>query len=250
VEVAAMSSRFWLWAAAILLLSRASTGGERLPTPSEAGDTIAEQITALVEQLDAPGFAERQAASQQLEDIGASAALQLELAVKVGTREVSGRALDILRRHFEQGSDEASQAARGVLTRLAASNHASTAQKARDALDPPKPPVLAVPGFNAGFGANRAANFQIVFGGNGRSIRVSDINGRRSMEIADRQRQVTLQTLPGGNIDVQITDRQNGPNATRRLTAKDVEELKGKDAEIGRIYEEFGRANPLPRIAR
>src|SRR5256885_10493895 len=121
-----MSSKFWLWAAAIVVVSRWSAGGERLPTPAETVEPITEQIAALIDQLDAPSYGDRQAASQQLEDLGAKATAHLELAVKSSSREVSGRALDILRRHFEQGGDDARQAARAVLTRLAESNSAST----------------------------------------------------------------------------------------------------------------------------
>ena len=93
-------------------------------------------------------------------------------------------------------------------------------------------------------------NLQVVVRAGGRNVTLSDINGRRSMEITDPRRQVTLQTLPGGNIDVQITERQNGKNATRKLTAKDIEELKRKDAEIGRLYEEINRITLVPRLAR
>jgi len=262
-----MSSKFWLWAVAIIVVSRWSPAGERLPTASDAAETAADQIAALVNQLDAPAYGERQAASQQLEDAGAAAVPHLELAVKTGSREASGRALDILRRHSEQGSEDARQAARDILTRLADSRLASTAQKARDALDPPKVPAFAEPGINAfGNGFNRVQNLQLVLGGGGRSVTLSDVNGRRSMEITDPRRQVTLQALPGGNIDVHITtlhtlpgrnidgqttEPKNGKIATRntqRMTVKDIDELKRKDAEIGRLYEQYSRMTLVPRL--
>ncbi len=210
-----MLNKCCLWAATLILLSRWTFGVERLKIASDASEPVAEQVAALIEQLDAPGFGERQAASQQLEDIGATVISPLELAVKTGSREAAGRALDILRRHFEQG--------------------------------PPKVPAYAEPGMNVGF--NRVPNLQVVIGGGGRSITLSDVNGRRSMEITDPRRQVTLHTLPGGNIDVQITEK-NGKNATQRMTAKDVDELKRKDAEIGRLYEIVSRMTPVPRPAR
>ena len=147
-----MSSKFWLWAAAILLVSRWGLAGERLPTPSDDRETIADQIAALIEQFDAPGFGDRQAASQQLEDVGVAAVAQLELAVKSGGREASGRALDILRRHFEQGSDDARQAVQVL-------DASSIPLSPRDelaigrALAAPGPLPRAIAGFGA---ANRA----------------------------------------------------------------------------------------------
>jgi hypothetical protein len=251
VEVAAMSSKFWLWAAAIVVLSRWSAGTERLPTPADADDSVSDQIATLISQLDAPAFGDRQAASQQLEDLGAAAAAQLELAIKSGSREASARALDILRRHYEQGSDDARQASRSILSKLAESNSASIAQKARDALDPPKVPAYAEPAVNVfGNGFNRMQNLQVVIGGGGRSVTISDVNGRRSMEITDARRQVTLQAQPGGKIDVEISDRKNAKNAKQKITANDIDELKRKDAEIGRLYEQFSRITPVPRFTR
>src|SRR5690349_15581825 len=52
VEVAAMSSKFWLWAAAIVVLSGWSAAAERLPTPAEADDSVSDQIATLISQLD------------------------------------------------------------------------------------------------------------------------------------------------------------------------------------------------------
>jgi hypothetical protein len=252
VEVAAMSSKFWLYAAAIVVLSGWSAAAERLPTPADADDSVSDQIATLISQLDAPAFGDRQAASQQLEDLGAAAAAHLELAIKSGSREASARALDILRRHFEQGSDDARQASRSILSKLAESNSASIAQKARDALDPPKVPAYAEPAVNVfgNGGFQRMQNLQVVIGGGGRSVTISDVNGRRSMEITDARRQVTLQTQPGGKIDVEISDRKNVKNAKQKITANDIDELKRKDAEIGRLYEQFSRITPVPRFTR
>jgi hypothetical protein len=250
VEVAAMSSKFWLWAAAIVVVCRWSSGGERLPMPAEAEDSLTDQIAALIDQLDARSFGDRQAASQQLEDLGAAAAAHLELAIKSGSREASGRALDILRRHCEQGSDDSRHAARTALVRLADSNSASIAQKARDALDPPKVAAYAEPGMMFGNGFNRVQNLQVVIGGGGRTVTISDVNGRKSMEITDARRQVTLQSQPGGKIDVEISDPKNAKNAKQRIIANDVDELKRKDAEIGRLFEQFSRITPVPRFSR
>jgi hypothetical protein len=214
VEVAAMSRTFWLWAAIGFQVFAASLGGERKLCADElpAGATAtAERIATLVEQLDEADFVSRQAASRDLEEAGASALPQLEATAAAGSREASARALDILKRHLQSGGDEVRPAAREALERLSASHSASTAQKARDVLNPPKPSSIVPVGFQPpppprvnGFGGN--------FGGAApnagafRRISVSNINGRKSV---------------------------------RRIDAKDENELRQKDAELARLYDQY-----------
>ena len=240
-----------------------------------------EQIAALIEQFQRPGFAERQAASQQLEEVGLAAFSHLKSAAASAARETSARALDILRRHFQTGADEIKVAAMEVLLRLAQSDNASTAQKARNILDPPKEPTVITqvgvqpgmmpPPINnfGGFGGGRGAGgfggggfggggFGGAFGGNLRAIvpgpggirrvSISDINGRKVLDIDERERRIRMETGLGGRIDVEVTDKQNARNPVRKLDAVNVADLKRKDAELGRLYEQFfGPARGSPR---
>jgi hypothetical protein len=245
VEVAAMPRITWLWIAAIVLLSWSESRGEGLPSASEIGEPSAERITAWIEQLDRPAYGERQAASQQLENAGAAALAHLEATVSSGSREASGRALDVLKRHFQRGSDDVKLAARETLARLAENPNASTAQRARDILKPPATAATTTPirfqpamqprinVFGGAIPANPAAF---------RRVSVSEINGRRIVEIDDRERLVIMEVAPGGGITVEIADKQNPRNPKRRLDAKDLAELKRKDAELGRLYEQHGGA--------
>jgi hypothetical protein len=253
VEVAAMLRTIGYCAAAFVVFCVLPLRGEGLPAGGGATEAIAAQIAALVEQLDRPEFAERQAASQQLEEAGTAALYQLELTVTAGSREASGRALDILKQHFQRGSDEAKLAAREVLLRLAESKSASTAQRARDVLNPPKPPGVVTPvGIQPGMPAPRnnfggGFNGNFGWGNNGnpggfRQISISDINGRRVVEIDERERRVKMETAPGGAIEIEITDKQNARGQPRKLDAKDLDELKRKDGELGRLYEQYNRA--------
>ena len=145
-----MMRTIWLWAAAGVLLYASARGAE-LPETKLAGDISAPLVADWIEQLDRPGFVERQAASQQLEEAGIAALSQLEAAAISTSREASARALDILKRHLLSGTDELKLAARDVLLRLAQNDNASTAQRARNVLNPPKEPGAVTPvGFQPG----------------------------------------------------------------------------------------------------
>ena len=263
VEVAAMLRTIWLGAAVVFLLLVSHARGDGLPATSEPAAPTIEQIAALIEQFDQPGFTERQAASQRLEEIGVAALPQLESTAASGKREAAGRSLDILKRHFQQGSEDTKAAAREALVRLAQSENSSTAQRARNVLNPPKetnvaanvglPPGMPPPvnfggfggrggggfgggGFGGGFGGNFGGGFNINRAGD-REISRSDINGHKSLTIDDRERKVKIASPPGGGIHVEVTDKLNGRD--RRIDAKDVDDLKHKDAELGRLYEQF-----------
>jgi hypothetical protein len=242
----AMSRNFWLaLAAALTLLVSPVAGEERLDSVSRC-ERSDEQIAALIEQLDHFAFASRQAASEQLEEFGVAALAQLEATATAGSREASSRALAIIKRHFQAGSDEVKLEARGALQRLAESRDASASQRARDVLNPPqpvvasnrfgpRPPLPAPPAFppplNNIFGG--------AFGAGGfRRVSVSEIGGRKTVEIDERERRVKIETLPGGNIEVEVEDKQNAGNPVRKLAAKDLDDLRRKDGEIARLYEQ------------
>ncbi|HMC10389.1 MAG TPA: hypothetical protein VKH44_03830 [Pirellulaceae bacterium] len=251
VEVAAMLRTSWLGTALCVVLLAAVSRGEGLPAAGAAAEITADKIAALVEQLERAEFAERQAATQQLEEAGAIAIPQLEATAAAGSREAAGRAFDVLKQHFQSGSEELKLAAGEVLRRLAATSSASTAQRARDVLNPPQPvsilpPAFPPPGmfpprnnFGGGWAPNPAPIAAPV-----RSVSISDINGRRVVTIDDRERRIRMETIPRGGIQVEVTDKQNARNGTRRIDARDVDDLKRKDAELGRLYEQHQGAGP------
>src|SRR4030095_4897364 len=137
VEVAAMLRTICCLAAAGWLCSIALAGNDGLPLATEnSANAVAEEISRLIEGLDGAEFADRQEASHKLSETGKEAFPQLEKAVERGNREVAGRALDILKRHFQGQDSDSKQAAKQSLERLAVSNHATTAQRARNVLSP------------------------------------------------------------------------------------------------------------------
>jgi hypothetical protein len=215
----------------------------------------ATDFPALVEQLDSPNFSTRQAASRQLAEAGAEAMPALEQAIAHGSREASSRALDLFKRQLHDGSDELKAAARESLQRLAESNHASTAQRARDVLHPPAARTGAAPFGQVPMpGRGRFNNVQFqgpnpfppavnpagMFAGV-RRVSYSEINGRRGVEIAEQHRVIKMDTWPSGAIEIALTDKLNGRDVTRRIQAKDRDELVRKDPETAKIYDQFQR---------
>src|SRR4051794_38082774 len=105
--------------AALSILVSSALGAEGLvPTLESAGGLSPTEIARLIEQLDAPEFGERQEASRRLSEAGKSALPDVEKAVTAPSREVSGRALDILKLHFQRGDADLKQAAKESLSRL------------------------------------------------------------------------------------------------------------------------------------
>jgi hypothetical protein len=215
---------------------------------------------ALIEQFDSPDFSARQEASSQLAEAGPEAMPALEQTIARGSREASSRALTLLKRQLQEGSEDARASAREALSRLAASSNASIAQRARDVLNPPAERTAAAPfgqiplpngrrGFNNNpfqavnnpFPAgNIPANPAGLFAGV-RRVSYSEINGRRGVEIAEQHRVINMDTWPNGAIEIAITDKLNGREATRRIQAKDRDDLVRKDPETGKMYDQFHR---------
>lgn len=274
VEVAAMLRSFWLWAAAGVLFFPLASRSERLPETALDTSPVAQQVAQWIEQLDGAGFIERQAASQQLEEAGLAALGPLQVAAVSASREASTRALAILKRHLLSSDENLKLAARDILLRLAQSDDASAAQRARDALSPPKESSGATPvGFqpammppNNNFGGRFNGNFGAIFAGPGgfRKVGIEDINGRKKFTLDERERLVTIETAPGGRIDAEVTDKRSG--VKRTIEAKDADDLKRKDRELGQLFDQYfgpgqqrlgapppalplGFAPPMPAVA-
>jgi hypothetical protein len=231
-----MSRYLVLSLAAVLVCTLALAGNKDL---AEASLPMSpDRIAALIDELDDAEFATRQGASEQLEAAGSGAITELEATAAAGSRESMTRALAILKKHFQTGEADVKDAARGALARLAEHRDPSAAQRARDILNPPRPvvatsrfgaPMFAPPVFVPPVGIN-INNF--------RRVTVSDINGRKSVEIEERERRIRIEAPPAGNIEVEVTDKQNPAAAVRRFVAKDAAEMAKIDPEMGRLYDQ------------
>jgi hypothetical protein len=101
---------------------------------SAASAPSAEQIAALIDQLDADTFAVRETATAQLIAAGGAVIEPLAASLASATLESSNRSLHILRELACQDDPETAEAARSALTRAAAPRITSTARRASAAL--------------------------------------------------------------------------------------------------------------------
>jgi hypothetical protein len=230
-------------ATALFIIISGAFGAEGLlPALESTGGVSPGEVARLVEQLDGPEFGERQEASRRLSEAGKSVLLELEKAVTGPSREVSGRALDILKLHFQRGDADLKQAAKESLTRLADSKNVSISQRARNVIEPPKDWSSGAQfGFRgAGFIAPPAAPPPAT-----QTISISDINGQREVKITDEARVVKMQTWPTGRIEIDIEEKLPGRQG-KRIQAKDLEDLKAKDADVAQLYEQYQHRARLP----
>jgi hypothetical protein len=238
-----MSRTVSLLAIAGCLSLQTSFAAEGTPTPPESAPSLAlDPIVTVVQQLDHDSFAERQAASRILAEAGAAALPHLESIAASGSREAAGRALDIVKRHFENGDTELKGNAREVLTRLAKNDNVATAQRARNVLDPPRTSMLPIGAVPNARGLPFIPPQQVT-----RTQMTTEINGRREIEVRENGRKTKIQTLPDGRIQFEFTEPKDGREVTRKIEAKDLSELKSKDVEAGQLYELYDAAPRPPR---
>jgi hypothetical protein len=236
-----MSRTVFLSAIAVWSLLRLSLAAEGTPTPVEnATSSALDPIAATIQQLEHDTFAERQAASKILIEAGASALPHLEHTAASGNREAAGRALDIVKQHFQNGDTELKNDAREILTRLAKNDNVAMAQRARNVLDPPRTSMLPIGAVPNARGLPFIPPQQVT-----RTQMTTEINGRREIEVRENGRKTKIQTLPDGRIQFEFTEPLNGREITRKIEAKDLGELKRKDAEAGQLYDLYD-ASPRP----
>jgi hypothetical protein len=140
-----MFRTFFLSAVVACLLLQIGFSAEGTPAPIESATPLAlDPIAATIQRLEHDTFAERQAASRILIEAGTAALPQLESTAANGNREAAGRALDIVKQHFQNGDAELKNGAREILTRLAKNENVAMAQRARNLLDPPRTSMLPI----------------------------------------------------------------------------------------------------------
>ena len=253
-----MKSTIALLVVAVASILTAAVGrGDALPDSREA-PAAAGDIARLVEQLDAPEFSQRQEASRRLTEAGRPAFKEIEQAAQSGTREAAIRAIEILKNHFSGGDEQSREAAKAALQRLAKSDNPAAAQRANLALNPPaEAQGIPINAFQPAMMPMIApARIQIQMGNVGnrvvRRTSVRTINGQREIEHQDGDKITKVKDVPGRGIEAETTEKVNGKDTTRKVEAKDLDDLKKKDADAARIYEQYGtraarpaRPNPI-----
>ena len=190
----------------------------------------------LVRKLGDSQFAEREAASRQLERLGAPAADALARAAQRGTAEVSRRAFSILEKHVHGDDAAASDAAKAALGQISKGNHAVAAERANQILKPSQPdrqppldPLLDLLPHLPNVGGANTTMLRI----NGLTrVTVSEGNGRKIKIVDD----------PVGGITVEVTEPKQADAdepVTKTYAAKDSAELKAKHPEAYQLYEQY-----------
>jgi hypothetical protein len=237
--------------ATVALAGGAISGSTAADT--SAAETSAAELANLIEQLDAAEFAQRQQASRKLSEAGKAVFPQVEKAAETGSREVATRAIEILRQHFKGGDLETKESAKASLERLAKSGNPAAAQRAEGVLNPPAAATLPPQAFG---GMNPAIlqqlqqlqQRQIQLGGvvPGQNVvfrtSVRTVNGIREIEVRSGDKITKVKDIAGGGLEASITEiHPNGKETTRKIEAKDLDDLKKKDADAAQIYETYSR---------
>lgn len=208
----------------------------------------AEQVSGWIRQLDSPRFAERTEATRQLEEAGQVAFPALAEAALGDSREVTLRAIEILKKHLQEGDEATKAAAKECLQKIASSDHLSSARRAQEALHPPKPPP-AIPNIQLGpllpnlpIGQQQVQlQIQVnAFGGN-QTRRVQIKNGVKQTEISENDLKVKITEDAQRGIEMEVIRKKDGKETTEKYSAKNADELKKKHPEAGKLYEKYSQ---------
>lgn len=229
-----------------LLSSGFVSGQDVKPTAEAPAAPSADELKRLAEQLDAPEYADRQTASQRLAELGKAALPALEKAAQGESREAATRAFDLLKKLHTSREPGNKEAAQEVLQRLAASKSVA-ARQAKELLEPkpaetpnaeqPAPGVRAVPLRIAG-GAFRVGGIAV---GGGKRISIKNVNGVKEIEAVEENKTVKINDDPEKGIKVEITEKKDGKEETKKFEAKDADELKKNHPEAHKEYETYSK---------
>ncbi len=201
--------------------------------PNLASETAgAGRFAQWIQQLDSDRFADRNEASRRLDEAGKEAVPALVEAALGTSREATLRAIEILRKHSQEGDEASKKAAREALQKIAASDHASAARRAKDALNPAKPvetaPALVpiVQGWPIG-GQQVQVQIQLNAGAGNRQQRIQIANGVKRIEVTEKQ--------------MEVTRKKDGKETTEKYSAKSRDEFKRAQPEAYRLYDKYAQ---------
>ena len=211
--------------------AKAITSAQKTPS--------AEELAKLVAQLDAPRFADRQAATEKLAAIGKPAIGALAKAAVGDSPEVTGRSIGLLAKLLESSEQPTKDAARTALETIAKSDRPAAASRAQELL---KPQPEQMPGGMRGFNFGQ---IRIGVGGGGgpgggsghRSMKI--VNGVKEIEAEENGKKVKIVDDPQQGISIEATTEKDGKDVTDKYQAKDAKELEKKHPEGYKLYKEY-----------
>ncbi len=221
-------------ACAAVLFSAVAVAAEE---PAAVEPPSAAEIAALVEQLDADGFAERQAASDKLAEIGQPAVEALGQAAMGDSLEVIVRAIDLLKNLMDSDDTATQEAAKAALEQVSGSDRAAAARRAADALRTAE--AKRAPAAQRLGGAIQIGPMAVA---GARRVSVRTVNGVKTIEAEEADRKIHITEDPNDGIKMEVTSKKDGKDVTDKYEAKNAEELK-KNHEAA--YEIYARYNQM-----
>ena len=197
----------------------------------------------LVKQLNSEKFSDRNAASDTLRDRGPAAFPTLVEAAKSDVREVSTRAIEILKYHFKNGDANTQDSAKAALESLVVAELGAASRRAKAALKPDEEPKLANPGFPGRIQIAPGGGVQIQMqmqAGNNRRVQVRVVNGVKDIEAEEDGRKVKIHE-DGNGIKLEVTEKKDGKETTKKYEAKSADDLKKQHPEAHQIYEKYSK---------
>ena len=221
--------------------------------PNLAAETGGEgRFAQWIQQLDSDRFADRNEASRRLDEAGKEAVPALVEAALGTSREATLRAIEILRKHSQEGDEAGKKAAQEALQKIAASDHAAAARRAKDALNPTKPVETAPPlvpiiqGWPIG-GQQVQVQIQLNAGAGNQQRRIQIANGVKQIEVTENDLKVKITEDATGGVQMEVTRKKDGKETTEKYSAKSRDELKKAQPEAYRLYDKYAQQQN-PRI--
>ena len=218
----------------VVACSTAWLAGQGLALATSPKDDLGIKIHQWVKELNADSYRKRRAASINLQQVGKRAFPALIEATKDGNREVTTRAIHILKEHFESATDKALKtAAKSALEKISSGTNRIAAGQAKEAITPAaKPNPVRRPRIV------RRVNIA-PFGGGLPRIQLPRAGAARRTNITiNRNGQKTRIQIDGKKISIQVTQKdKNGKDVVEIFEAKDLDELKKKHPNGYKIYQ-------------
>jgi len=235
-----MMRMLWWGALLVLVMTGLLRAEETQTTPS---------LETLVRQLDAEEFSSREQASAALLERGQEALPALIEAAGSDSAEISTRAIEILRKHYQGEQRELKIAAAAALQKLSAGEGAA-ARSATEILKPKsvagRPPMAVAPMPLAparvrvmGPGGVRIA--AVAIKGGVRRMSVKDIDGLREIEVVEADRTIVINEDRAKAIKMKVTTKQDDKEEVKEYEADSAEDLKAKHPEAFKLYEQYAR---------
>lgn len=192
-----------------------------------SGADLGADVHQWIEQLRSPQYVDRSDAMWKLRGLGVSALDALERTTRQQDPDVSRRALEVLKLHFLGDDSTLSHEAGKVLQRIADDPTHRKSKIAKKILRPePKPITQGAPAPMAFPAMQIRINGAIqIRGGGGKKELSIDENGKKFRFVEDKN-----------GIKVESPDGKGG---IRKATYKDAQELKKKDPNAYRKYDNF-----------